>query len=49
MLQFWQVLSLLLAMVVVILIYEKGIRPATIEGATMGGETIEQMIMKEVL
>lgn len=47
MLQFWQVLSLLLAMVVVILIYEKGIRPAAT--LTIQGETIEEMIMKEVL
>ena len=48
MLQFWQVLCLLLAMVVMMLIYEKGIRP-TSETAVPKEETIEQMIEKEVL
>ena len=48
MLQFWQVLSLLMAMVLMMLIYEKGIRPAETT-AVPQEETIEAMIMKEVL
>ena len=49
MLQFWQVLSLLMAMVLMMLIYEKGIRPDVSETAVPAEETIEEMIMKEVL
>jgi len=48
MLQFWQVLSLLMAMVLMMLIYEKGIRPESVT-AVPAEETIEAMIMKEVL
>ena len=50
MMQFWQVLCLLLAMVVILLIYEKGIRPKEISAtAVPREESIEEMIMKEVL
>lgn len=49
MLQFWQVLCLLLGMVLLILVYEKGIRPDTSETSVPKEETIEEMIEKEVL
>lgn len=50
MLQFWQSICLMLAVMVAILIYEKGIRPQTTsETAVLPEETIEEMIEKEVL
>lgn len=48
MLQFWQVLCLMLFVVVAMLLYEKGIRPETTT-AVPDVDTIEEMIMKEVL
>ena len=52
MLQFWQTLCLMLAVLLILLVYEHGIRAKSVSGSTAPPteeESIEAMIMKEVL